>query len=226
LTGVVAGVISHPSTSGKTDVTQWQSAPQAGQAVAPPSLDETLQRAVRQARRGIEMEESVRLIDGSLRPRLLNYFRAYPLCREDAEDLVQKTLARVFRSIGGLENEESFLPWLFAIARNVRRTAQENRLREGSSVELTEEMPDPDSSSRIEQEVQGRERREALSRAIERLPARQRQCLALRVRDGLSYEEIAATLRLSAHTVRNHLAAARKSLKKLVRDGREEARRG
>ena len=39
-----------------------------------------------------------------------------------------------------------------------------------------------------------REKRiEAIWRAIEALPARQRQCLPLQVRDGLSYEEIAAT---------------------------------
>lgn len=165
------------------------------------------------------------MLDSLLRPRLLGYFRSSSSSREDAEDLVQKTLARVFRSIGGLENEESFLAWLFTIARNVRRTAEEKRRREAEGVALAEEIVDPRSSTRMEEEEIERKQREVRG-AIERLPARQRQCLALRVRDGLSYEEIAATLRLSAHTVRNHLAAARESLKKLVRDGGEEARRG
>ena len=44
------------------------------------------------------------------------------------------------------------------------------------------------------------------------------QPLPLQVRDGLSYEEIAATLRLSVNTVRNHLAAARESLRRILEE--------
>jgi RNA polymerase sigma-70 factor (ECF subfamily) len=187
-------------------------------------VDETLSAAVRRARAGIEVEEAFRVLDSLLRPRLLGYFRSSSLPREDAEDLVQKTLARVFRSIGGLENEESFLAWLFAIARNVRRTAEEKRRREAEGVALPEEIVDPRPSTRMEEEEIERKQQEVHG-AIERLPARQRQCLALQVRDGLSYEEIAGTLRLSAHTVRNHLAAARENLRKQLREDGEKARR-
>jgi RNA polymerase sigma factor (sigma-70 family) len=48
------------------------------------------------------------------------------------------------------------------------------------------------------------------------LPSRQRQCLTLRVRDELSYAEIAELLRLDALTVRNHIAQAKKSLRARV----------
>lgn len=194
------------------------SAPETGRVVAPPVLDGALLRAVRQARSGIELEDSFRLIDERLRARLLNYFRAYPLCREDAEDLVQKTLERVFKAIGRLEAEEKFLPWLFAIARNVRSSAAEEagkRLTCGS-LETARELPDPATQSSFGEEGLQRERLEALENAIEKLPARQRQCLALQVGQELSYEEIAETLHLSAHTVRNHLAAARKRLQSML----------
>jgi len=68
--------------------------------------------------------------------------------------------------------------------------------------------------------IEGREKRiEAVWRAIDALPPRQRQCLPLQVRDGLSYQEIAATLRLSVNTVRNHLAAARESLRRNLEGG-------
>lgn len=190
----------------------------------PLAAEEVLLLAVRRARAGIEVEEAFRVLDSLFRPRLLGYFRSSSSAQEDAEDLVQKTLARVFRSIGGLENEESFLAWLFAIARNVRRTAEEKRRRDAEGVALSEEIADPRPSTRMEGEETERKQRE-VHEAIERLPARQRQCLALRVRDGLSYEEIASTLRLSAHTVRNHLAAARENLRKQLGEGGEEARR-
>jgi RNA polymerase sigma-70 factor (ECF subfamily) len=70
------------------------------------------------------------------------------------------------------------------------------------------------------------ERLRAVDSAIEALPPQQRQCLLLRAVEELSYEEIAATLRLSVHTVRNHLAQARQSLRRQLGDGfgREEER--
>ena len=187
--------------------------------------DEELLRSVQGARNG--REEASRALDEYLRPRLLRYFRARSSGAEDAEDLVQKTLARVFRSIGGLENEESFLPWLFTIARNVRRTSEERRRREPATdtESALEEIAAPEPPQRLEEIEHDRARMEALHEAIRHLPARQRQCLALQVRDGLSYEEIAGTLRLSVNTVRNHLAAARESLRARLLEGVGKARR-
>jgi RNA polymerase sigma factor (sigma-70 family) len=187
--------------------------------------DEELLRSVQGARNG--GEEACRALDEYLRPRLLRYFRARSSGAEDAEDLVQKTLARVFRSIGGLENEESFLPWFFTIARNVRRTSEERRRREPAPDpgSVLEEIADPAPPDHLEEAQLDRARVEAVREAMRQLPARQRQCLALQVRDGLSYEEIAGTLRLSVNTVRNHLAAARESLRAQLREEVGKARR-
>ena len=186
--------------------------------------DEELLRSVQGARDG--REEAFRALDQYLRPRLLRYFRVRSSGGEDAEDLVQKTLARVFRGIGGLENEERFEPWLFTIARNVRRTSEERRRREPApeGESALEEIVDPAPPDRLQEAQLDRARREALRGGMRHLPARQRQCLALQVRDGLSYEEIAETLRLSVNTVRNHLAAARESLRARLRD--EVGKRG
>ena len=38
--------------------------------------------------------------------------------REDAEDILQETYVRAFRSFNSLNSEESFKPWLISIARN------------------------------------------------------------------------------------------------------------
>jgi RNA polymerase sigma-70 factor (ECF subfamily) len=187
--------------------------------------EEELLRSVRGARKA--REEDFRVLDERLRPRLLRYFRARTPGAEDAEDLVQKTLARVFRSIGGLENEESFLPWLFTIARNVRRTSEQRRRREPAmdAEAVLEGIPSPAPPDPLEDAEADRARREALKEALAGLPARQRQCLVLQIRDGLSYEEIAGTLRLSVNTVRNHLAAARESLRARLREEAGTARR-
>ena len=56
-----------------------------------------------------------------------------------------------------------------------------------------------------------------MRRALRLLPAQQRRCLVLRVDQEFSYEAIADRLGLSPHTVRNHLAQARRALRKTAR---------
>jgi RNA polymerase sigma-70 factor, ECF subfamily len=187
------------------------------------SFDETVRLALRRLRAG-EGDDAFAPLDACLRPRLLAYFRADRNLREEADDLVQKTLTRVLQGVGGLRADESFLPWLFTIARNVRRNEldrrrRESRLRSGD-VEGVEEPRDPRPGpleTRIDEE-----QRAALEAAVARLPRQQRQCLMLRVRMELSYEEVAATLSLSVLTVRNHLALARRSLRQALGGSVEE----
>jgi RNA polymerase sigma-70 factor (ECF subfamily) len=183
------------------------------------TVDEVLLQAVRQVRAGIEVEENFRVMDARLRPRLLSFFRDGHFSHQDAEDLVQKTLARVYRGVQRLEQAEKFWGWLFAIARNVRRTAIAERQRESQwvtgGIELAEELPDPRPGRWSHEQLEDA-RLEAVRAAIEALPAQQRQCLLLRVRDEMPYEEIAETLRLSVNTVRNHLAEAKKNLRQML----------
>ncbi len=166
---------------------------------------------------GADADAAFRDLDRAFRPRLLRYFRAASFSQEDAEDLVQKTLLRVFQGIGGVREEDKLLAWLFTVARNVRNTAFDRRPPRAVPLE---KVPEPaDAREMDDTDHRRRERRAAaLWRAIEALPPRQRQCLPLQVRDGLSYEEIAATLRLSVNTVRNHLAAARENLRRMLEE--------
>jgi RNA polymerase sigma-70 factor (ECF subfamily) len=180
----------------------------------PLSTDEPLREAVRRLRAG-PADECYATLDACLRPRLLAYFRADSATRGEADDLVQMTLARVLQGVGRLRAEESFLAWLFTIARNVRLSVLDARRREQKvlvvGLEAADAAADPRPSA-LETEIEG-QRLAALEAAIERLPRQQRQCLVLRVRTELSYEEVAATLDLSVRTVRNHLALARRTLR-------------
>lgn len=181
------------------------------------AFDVSLAAAVRGLRSVPPAESAFHALDALLRPRLLRYFLAHGFAREDAEELVQKTLVRVFQGVGGLREESRFLGWLFAIARNLRCSAHGQRRREqrhrGSGVEGLTETPDRHPAVALEQRQIERQQLEALQAAVERLPPQQRECLRLRVREDLTYEDVAATLGLSVNTVRNHLAEARRRLR-------------
>lgn len=184
-----------------------------------PMAEDALVAALRRTRNGADPDDTFRDLDALLRQRLARYFQAASFSREDAEDLVQKTLVRVFQGIGGVREEEKLLAWIFTVARNVRNSAFERRPRPAVPLEA---IPEPADAREMDDSAhETREKRiDAIWRAIEALPPRQRQCLPLQVRDGLSYEEIAATLRLSVNTVRNHLAAARESLRRTFGEGK------
>jgi RNA polymerase sigma-70 factor (ECF subfamily) len=120
--------------------------------------------------------------------------------------------------VGTLASVDAFMPWLFAIARNVRNSAAADgaarRRAEPGGLDLAGDPSDESPGARPEATAAAREQVAALREALERLPARQRQCLLLRARDGLAYEEIATLLRLSVNTVRNHIAQARATLRR------------
>lgn len=183
-------------------------------------FQEAVLAAVGRIRSRIETDAAIEQLDRLLRARLLRYFSGTALSGEDAEDLVQKTLLAVFSNVEQLEDPRRFLGWLFAIAHNVRGSALEERRRRERVEVGGVTAPEP-ASAPMEEGIHDERRLAVVRAAIERLPPRQRQCLLLRVRDGMPYEEIAATLRLSANTVRNHLTQARESLRRTLTDADE-----
>jgi RNA polymerase sigma-70 factor (ECF subfamily) len=192
-----------------------------------------LDTLVARLRAGIDREESARRLDALLRARLVGYFRAHGFRADEAEELVQKTLARVFLGGRQLRAEASFLAWLFVIARNVGRTERARLARERSVLVYGEETEmDPEASRAPAEDCDAasrqlaRERLAAVERSLASLPVQQRRCLFLAVRDGLAYEEIAQLLALSPNTVRNHVAAARRRLRELVAASEGESPRG
>lgn len=174
-------------------------------------------------------ERTAAAIDAALRPRLVRYFSTGPWPRDEAQDLAQKTLVQVFQNVKNLEKTEAFLPWLFVIARNVRFTAlkvwQRRLAVEEGDLEAANEalavQPEAEGEAGSEHE----ERLAVLRAALDRIPAQQRQCLLLQLRQELSYEEIAAVLRISLHTVRNHIAQAKISLSRQIAGGSGKAGR-
>ena len=99
---------------------------------SPATGPDGLEQAMREARANRDAAESFAPLQAQLAPRLFRYFRAHSFSPEDAEDLVQGVLARVWQGLPGLRQEARFLGWLFAIARNVRRAARTEQLRERS----------------------------------------------------------------------------------------------
>jgi len=152
------------------------------------------------------------------------YKFAYSLCRnhEEAGDIAGQVFLRLYQNLHTFRNEASFTSWLFRIVRNTYldlcvRPAHKNHLSLDASPTNDNEpsagrdIMDPSPSP--EALCMERETAQMLSKAIQHLPAYQRQVLRMYHSEGKSYEEIAETTGLSIGTVKSRLNRARTMLR-------------
>ena len=138
-------------------------------------------------------------------PNLLSYLHRWLGDLHAAEDSLQETFCQAARKVERLSQAVSPRAWLFAIARNVAVTAHRRRR---ATVPLPGELP------AVEQTEDPR--LGPVRQAILGLPAGLREVLELRLRDELSYEEIADVLQVPLGTVRSRLHYALQRLRVAV----------
>ena len=137
---------------------------------------------------------------------------------EDAEEVAQETLLKVFESFDQLREPERVRAWVFRIARNVclmqRRKSVFAPAHELSLDELppADEVPDAARSPR-EANCCARELRAVIDRVIAELPPSYRAVVLLRDLEELSTEETAQILDLSIDVVKTRLHRGRAAMR-------------
>lgn len=121
-----------------------------------------------------------------------------------AEDIVQDAFVALWER---LDEVKDVKPYLYASVRN-RCITHIKRL----DTAATERMGDDPSDEGL---VERSEIESRLWTAIDSLPERRRQVLLMSKRDGMKYEDIAYSLGISVHTVRNHISKALETLRGL-----------
>jgi RNA polymerase sigma-70 factor (ECF subfamily) len=133
--------------------------------------------------------------------------------REDAEDLVQDTFAKILTRPRFLRGEED-LWYLLRTLKNVFLSQRRTLAARSTSVELDEET-DPIEAPRSVQPDQAAEAREVYA-AISELPDGLREALIAIDVVGLSYEEAAKSLKVRQGTITSRLFRARARVAKAL----------
>ena len=145
--------------------------------------------------------------------------------RDEALDLSQEVFLRVFRTIHRFRGHSSLRTWIYRIAINQARNRWRSWRRRRRDSTLSLDAPDssderplssrlPSSAINPEQETLAHERETALRNALRTLGRSYKETVILRDIEGLSYEEIAATLSISVGTVKSRLARGRLELRR------------
>jgi RNA polymerase sigma-70 factor (ECF subfamily) len=143
----------------------------------------------------------------------------------EAEDVTQEAYVRAFRELAGFRGEARFATWLTRIACH-EALARARRRRRLVSIPGGEPPDPPDHTAGPEREMENRELHAVLREAVEALPDPLRSVFCCREIEGLSSEQTADALGITAENVRVRLHRAKLSLRQKLdeRIGREVRR--
>lgn len=146
---------------------------------------------------------------------------------EDADDMVQEAFVRVYQALDRYEPQYSFYTWVRNIT--VRLCINELAKRKRRKTDTLGEAGafdrfaggDPGPFEALAAEETARR----IDAVVETLPLEQRQVFVMRVREEMSYQEMARLLEIPVGTVMSRLSRARAAvLASLEVDAKEETR--
>jgi RNA polymerase sigma-70 factor, ECF subfamily len=147
----------------------------------------------------------------ALLPSLRAFARGLCRHRDMADDLAQDTMMRAWAARASYTQGSNFRAWMFMIMRNQFYTT----LRKNSRMTTL----DPEVAERVLVVAPAQQNGinvDDVAKALQRLPAQQREVLLLVGANGLSYEEAAEIMGCAVGTVKSRLARGRAALALLI----------
>jgi RNA polymerase sigma-70 factor, ECF subfamily len=174
-------------------------------------------------------EEALRELADRYRHRIFQMALRYMKNREDAEEVTQDVLLKVYRKIDKFRGDSALSSWIYRITFNTAMSRlRTHRAERAADTERDRtaaargwdgaEAPTPrhpvDWSHMPDEELMRRQLREAVAEALPQLPEIYRVPVVLRDIEGLSTEEASRRLRVKDQTLKSRLHRGRVMLRK------------
>ncbi len=143
---------------------------------------------------------------------------------DDAADMTQEVMLKLFRNIGSFSGNSKFSTWVYRVATNTCLD-ELKKINRKSAISLQNEietddggytMEIEDNSLTPEQSAEQNELKDIVAKAIAKLNDDHKTIIILRDIRGFSYDEIARIIGTSEGTVKSRLSRARAQLKNIV----------
>ena len=152
--------------------------------------------------------------------RIFGFFRGRLGDRQEAEDLTQDVLLRLYRSRQRYEPRARFSTWIFHITQNVARNALRSRRRRPwiplDGAAMGEQGLLPDRSEAPSRPLERHELAGAVRAAVAGLAGRQRAAVELHQFHDRTYAEVAAELDMTPKAAKSLLYRARNQLRETL----------
>lgn len=134
------------------------------------------------------------------------------LNHEEAQDVVQDTLIKVWNRRDEWDDIDSIEAYSLTVCRNLSLDRMKKKSHQTESLDsIPTETPDQNGSP-YEQMLQ-KDRIDLVKRMVNSLPEKQRSCMQLRDFEGRSYKEISQILNISEDQVKVNIFRARQAIK-------------
>ena len=160
--------------------------------------------------------------------RLLNFVLRYFNNVEQAEDVVQDTLIKLYTHASYYKNVAKFSTWIFTIAKNNALTELRKNKRKKTDSLWTEDGQIIDINSKeesLDSKVQNEIAIEQLNKFLDEIPENFRMAVVLRDFQELSYEEISKILDVPLGTIKSRINRARLQLQEKLKSVYKDRRR-
>jgi RNA polymerase sigma-70 factor (ECF subfamily) len=157
--------------------------------------------------------------------RLLNFVFRYFNNREQAEDVVQDTLIKLYTHASYYKNIAKFSTWIYTIAKNNALTELRKNKRKRTDSLWTNEGKPIDIETKgdsLEKTVHNEIAVEALNRYLDEIPENFRIAVILRDFQELSYEEISKILEIPIGTIKSRINRGRIQLSEKMKHFKEQ----
>jgi RNA polymerase sigma-70 factor, ECF subfamily len=152
-------------------------------------------------------------------------------CAEDAKDIYQEVLIRVFKALPKFKFQSEFSTWMYRITTNVCLTHATNRRKHvRHTLEASEDGSESDadplqsiaSDDRLpDEQIMDAERANRLQDALMTLSPNQRMIVTLKHYQGMKLREIAILMKCTEGTVKKHLFIAMQRMRAALNDAAE-----
>ena len=163
----------------------------------------------------VNPEQGFRLLVEKYQGPMYWHIRRMVISHEDAEDVLQETFIRIYRSMNDFRQESSLQTWMYRIASNESLRFLNRRKEQAvSTEEVQEELMNKLMASEYVDYDNAMEVK--FQQAILRLPEKQRLVFNLRYYGELKYEEISRITDTKVETLKSNYHFAKEKIKEYM----------
>src|SRR5436189_1932641 len=170
-----------------------------------------------QFRNPITKEKAYTAIIRKYQEKLYWHIRRMVIDHEDANDVLQNVLIRVWNGLQNFREDSQLYTWLYRVATNECLTYLEQQ-KKRASVSLSDVESGLENKIKADQNFDGNKLEWKLQLGIQKLPEKQRIVFQLRYYDEMPYEELSRVLETSEGALKASYHHAVKKIEEYIKN--------